>query len=103
MRRSDAFKRLGYSLIAAALIFFMIVTYLPELRSALVVTYSYSLLGAGVLSLLLNKGLAIIHYRRWRETPVRCRDCGWSGLGQDWYRYRCCPDCDSIRVAPIVH
>ncbi len=94
---------MGYALIAGALVFFMIVTYLPDLRSALVVTYSYGLLGLGLVSLVVHKGLAIVHYNRWKETPVRCLDCGWSGLGKDWYRYDCCPDCDSIRVAPAVH
>lgn len=103
MRRSEGFKRLGFALIALSLVFFMIVTYLPELRSGPIVVYSYSLLGAGLIALVLHQGFKIIHYRRWKETPVRCLDCGWSGLGAEWFRHHCCPDCDSIRVAPFVN
>ncbi|MFQ5738253.1 MAG: hypothetical protein ACE5JX_04530 [Acidobacteriota bacterium] len=93
-------KRLGYALIAAALIFLTALFGLPGLGSPSLAAYSYSLLGLGFALILANKALEIIQYSRFKNKVVRCLNCGWYGRGRDWYRHECCPECDSQRVIP---
>ncbi len=76
----------------------MLVLYVPQTRSPSLILYSYGLLGVGVVLVLLNKGFEIIQYAKLKNAPVYCLDCGWQGLGRDWFRYHCCPECDSERV-----
>jgi len=92
------FKRIGYSLVAVVLIFFLLLTYTPEYRSPALALYSYVLLGLGLGLIVLNKVLETIQMNRLKEAHVRCQNCGWNGLGGDWARYQCCPECDSEEV-----
>ena len=92
-------KRTGYALLAVGLIFLTFLTSVPELSVPKVAVYSYALLGAGLLLILIGKGFEIIQQFQLRRVGAHCLRCGWYGSGRDWSRYRCCPDCDSEDVA----
>ncbi|MEE8161074.1 MAG: hypothetical protein V3T61_05510 [Acidobacteriota bacterium] len=91
-------KRAGYALVAVALVFLTFVSAIPELRVPHLVFYSYLLLGVGGVSVLLFKSLEIIQHSRLRRRAAYCSECGWLGRLDDWFRYHCCPDCDSENV-----
>ena len=90
--------QLGVGLVALALVFLILVTYVAAFRSAWLVAYSYVILVMGVAVLVLRKIFESIQRRRLELKTVRCFDCGWTGLGRDWRRYLCCPECDSEEV-----
>ncbi len=96
-------KKLGFALIAAALMFFLLFSYFPQTRAPYLIVYSYAVLGLGVASLIANKIVQSIQYSRLSNVPVRCRRCGWAGMGRDWRRSQCCPECDSEQVVITVH
>jgi len=94
-------RRTGYTLIAIALAFLMVLLYSPEIRAPYLSVYSYAVFGIGILLVLANKALEIIQYSRLKKATVQCLNCGWFGPGRDWYRSECCPECDSTRVVPV--
>jgi len=91
-------KRIGYALIVVALVFLMIITTSSVLYSPLVAVYSYSLIGAGFVLVVVNKVLESRLRKRLRYSMVYCLKCGWAGSGSDWYRSECCPECDAEEV-----
>jgi hypothetical protein len=96
-------KRLGYSLIALAMILFMLLLYVPEVQAPFLAAYNYVLFGIGILLILANKAMEIIQYSRLKKVYVRCAHCGWYGPGTDWYDREGCPDCDSEHVVVASH
>lgn len=91
-------KRAGYALITVALILLTFLNATPEFRVPTVAFYAYLLLGVGGIMILTFKSAEIIQQARLSKRRVYCLECGWFGHGEDWYRYRCCPECDSKDV-----
>ena len=98
IERAWILRRAGYVLVAIALVFLMLLLYIPEVKAPALVAYSYLTLGAGLVLVVLNKVQEIIQQRRIRDLTVRCLNCGWFGLGREWSRGHCCPECDSEKV-----
>ncbi len=101
IRRAANFRwlsQLGAGLVALALVFLILATYIVAFRSPWLVAYSYAVLVLGIVALVLRQVFESIQCRRLELKSVRCFECGWTGLGRDWRRYRCCPECDSEEV-----
>ena len=98
MEKVTFLEQAGYALVAVGLIFLIILTSAPQLRSPRVAIYSYGLLVGGILLVLLNKAFEITQYRHWQKLTAHCLGCGWEGTGKDFYRYEACPDCDADQV-----
>ena len=98
IEKATFLKRAGYALVAVALIFLIFLSAVSALYVPHLVFYSYLLLGVGGVLVLLFKSLEIIQHSRLRRRSVYCSECGWLGRGDDWFRYHCCPDCDSENV-----
>ncbi len=91
-------KRIGYALLVVALVFMLVITTSSVLYSPLVAVYSYGLIAAGFVLVVINKILESRFRTRVRGSMVYCLKCGWSGSGTDWYRSECCPECDAEDV-----
>ena len=98
LEKPTLLKRIGYALMVVALVFMMVITTSNVLYSALVAVYSYGLIIAGFVLVVINKILEGRLRKRLGHSTVYCLKCGWSGNGTDWYKYECCPECDSEEV-----
>jgi hypothetical protein len=94
-------QQLGCALVVVALVLLTIVTTAPELFSMTVAVYSYVLLGVGCVLAAVNLVLNHLLLRRVGAQKVYCWSCGWSGLGAEWFKGECCPECDSERVTLV--
>ncbi len=91
-------KRAGYTLIAVGLIFLIFLGMAPSVRVPWLGFYSYLLIAFGGIAVVLYKCTEALQYSRLKKRTAYCLACGWFGRGTDWYRYECCPECDSERV-----
>jgi hypothetical protein len=91
-------KRTGYALITISIIFLTFMAMTPELYTPSLVLYSYILLVAGFLLLIVNKAVSLLLQARLRRQRAYCISCGWHGMGGDLYGYEFCPECDSEQV-----
>ncbi len=101
MKNRSLIKDLSYSLIATALVVFLLLMFIPEALPSLA-SFAYLLLGVGILLLLAGKSAQIIQQECLRRSRVRCESCGWDGRGEKVCRTRVCPECDSEWLAVIV-
>jgi len=99
LEKPTLLKRIGYALIVVALVFLLLISTSATLYSPLVAAYSYLLILGGITLVVLNKIRERIQLSRLLEKKVYCAQCGWTGTGADWYRYECCPECDSEEVS----
>ncbi|RPJ56794.1 MAG: hypothetical protein EHM23_22550 [Acidobacteria bacterium] len=96
-------KQIGYALVVVALVLLMLITTSNALYSPLVAVYSYGLIVAGIVLVVVNKVLESRLRKRLGHSTVYCLKCGWSGPGSDWYRSECCPECDAEEVVMRAH
>ncbi len=88
-------KRAGYAFIAVGLIFLGTT---PTVQAPWLGFYSYLLIAFGGIAVVLYKCTEALQYSRLKKRTAYCLECGWFGRGTDWYRYECCPECDSEKV-----
>ncbi len=100
MKNRSLIRDLSYSLIATALVVFLLLVFTPEVLPPLA-SFAYLLLGVGILLLLADKSTKIIQQERVRRSFVRCESCGWDGSGEKVFRSGTCPECDSGRLSVI--
>ena len=91
-------KQAGYALIAMGLIFLTFLGMAPSVQAPRLGFYSYLLIALGGIAVVLYKCIQAVQYARLKKRTAYCLECGWFGLGTDWYRYECCPECDSERI-----
>ena len=91
-------KQAGYALIAAGLILLTFLSTAPSVQAPWLGFYSYLLIAFGGIAVVLYKCSEALQYSRLKKRTAYCLECGWFGRGTDWYRYECCPECDSERV-----
>lgn len=92
-------RQAGYALIAVGLIVITFLGMTPELHVPWVGFYSYLLVAAGGISVVLYKCMEIIQYSLLKKRTAYCTECGWFGSGDVWYRFQGCPECDSENIA----
>ena len=97
--RFTVFKSIGYALVALGLILWMLLTSTPQLALPQVLTAIWMLIGGGIILVIVNKSVEIIQQYRMSHRRALCLSCGWFGSGREWFRYECCPDCDSREIA----
>ena len=100
MKNRSLIRNLGYSLIATALVVFLLLTFTPEFLPSMA-GFAYLLLGVGILLLLAGKSAQIIQQERLLRSRIRCESCAWDGRGEKVFRTGVCPECDSERLAVI--
>jgi len=98
MGRALILRQIGYALIAVGLIFLTLIGTTPQLFPSWLGFYSFFLVAAGGISVVLFKCIEIIQYSQLRKRSAYCGLCGWFGRGDTWYRSRGCPECDSVEV-----
>ena len=101
MKNRSFIRELSYSLIATALVVLLLLVFTPEIALPSLAVFAYILLGVAIILLLAQKLVGIIQQEQLRRSRVRCETCGWDGLGEQVYRSRVCPECDSFRLEVI--
>jgi hypothetical protein len=93
-------KRLGCSLLVAALTLLMVLTATTATSryTNVMAAYSYGLILMGAVLVVINMGLEWRHRQRVRNLSAHCVKCGWKGVGAQWLRSECCPECDNEDV-----
>ncbi len=91
-------KQAGYARIAVGLILLILQGTTPTVQAPWLGFYSYLLIAFGGIAVVLYKCSEALQYSRLKKRTAYCLECGWFGRGTDWYRYECCPECDSERV-----
>ncbi len=98
IEKSAILKQAGYALIAVGLILLIFLGTTPSVQAPWLGFYSYLLIAFGGIAVVLYKCTEALQYSRLKKRTAYCLECGWFGRGTDWYRYECCPECDSERV-----
>ncbi len=101
MQNRSLIRELSYSLIATALVVLLLLFFTPEIVLPSLAGLAYFLLGVGIVLLLAHKLIESIQEEQLRRSRVRCATCGWDGLGEQVYRSRACPECDSFQLEVI--
>ena len=98
MKKIIFMRRLGYALIAISLVFLTLLNSTSEFRFPVITFYAYIILIVGFALFFLSKIFEFIQRSRLKKNQFYCLGCGWCGSGGEWFRYRCCPECDSEDV-----
>src|SRR4030042_1064974 len=82
-------KWLGCCVSIVALALLVVLTTLPYVYNPLLFLYLWRFLALGLVLFVVNKLLEWRHSKRVRGQSVRCRTCGWTGVGALWLRSEC--------------
>ncbi len=95
VRKTGPLKRLGYALIAMALILLLLLSSFPGLHLPSVPTYCFILVLAGTVLIVIHRAMWTVQYLQLRDRTAYCLKCGWYGKGRDIFSIECCPDCEA--------
>ena len=95
IRKTGPLKRLGYALIAMALIVLLLLSSFPGLHLPDVPAYCLLLMLAGAILVAIHRVMWTVHYLQLKDRTAYCLKCGWYGKGRDIFSIECCPECEA--------
>lgn len=102
VRKNGLLRRVGYALIAAALIILFLLSSAPYLGSPQAQVLCMFGAALGLVLVLANRGIRL--WQVWRQSGrfAYCLRCSWHGPAEDWVKHEGCPECDSEEVRFVV-